>query len=98
MGDDLINKDPRYPIGKFKYHGPPTEEQREQAEDDEQGMQAQSPSHHVGHDDVTLDLVDCHEEEHDPERGDGVGDEGQVVVGEVASLIFLGQSRQRPRE
>jgi hypothetical protein len=25
-----INDDPRYPIGKFKYHGPPTEAQREQ--------------------------------------------------------------------
>jgi DinB superfamily len=30
INNDLISKDPRYPIGKFKYRGPPTEEQREQ--------------------------------------------------------------------
>ena len=43
----------------------------EQAEDDEQRMEAERVGHHVRHDDVALDLVDEDEEREHPERRDG---------------------------
>src|SRR3954447_5208194 len=45
---------------------------REQAEDDEQRVQAQEVPHHVRHDDVPLDLVDEEEEQRHPQRPDRV--------------------------
>ena len=49
---------------------------REQAEDDEQRMQAERVRHHVRDDDVALDLVDEDEEREHPEHRDRVDDEG----------------------
>src|SRR5262249_26333674 len=49
---------------------------REQAENDEQGMESQRSPHHLGHDDVTFELLDAEEEERDPERRERILDEG----------------------
>ena len=46
----------------------------EQPEDHEQRVQPERAAHHVGNDDVPLELVDGQEEECDPEHGDRVDD------------------------
>ena len=48
---------------------------REQPEDHEQRVEPQRAPHHLRHDDVTLDLVDAEEEQHDPDHRERMHDE-----------------------
>src|SRR5690242_68749 len=61
------DEDPREPVDLAA---------REQAEDHEQRMEAQRGTHHLGHNDMPLELLNPEEEKRDPERRERVLHEG----------------------